>query len=160
MRAMPFRAWDVQFKTSKKETIMIRDILSDIFSTELSFGNRCLAAFIILIILGLLVLVGLFGFVLVDSVRITPTKTAVVTVEEKQVIPTYTSIIMICKVVTTEYHPESYQLRFKVEGKEIYHAVEKKFFDNVSISDIIEVDYGFRRLSKSLQPTRIRLAGR
>lgn len=139
---------------------MIRDILSDIFSPYSSFGNRCLVALIALLMLATVVIMGLLGFTIVDSVGITPTKTAVTVVEVKKIVPVHTTIIPAGKAIVPQYHPESYRLHFKIDGEEVSLTVEKKFFDDVNVGNRIEVDYGFGRLSNSHQPTRIKLADR
>lgn len=139
---------------------MIRDILSDIFSPHSLLVDRCLAAFIALLMLVLVGLLGVLGYALVDSVGITPAKTAVTVVEVKQVVPAYTTVILTGKVTVPQYHPESYQLHFMIDGEKFSPTVEKRFFDDVNVGDRIEVDYGFGRLSNSRQPTRIKLVGR
>jgi hypothetical protein len=105
-------------------------------------------------------LVVLLGFVLVDSVGITPTKTAITVIKVKQVVPAYTTIIMVGKIIAPQHNPESYRLKFNIEGKELSVRVEKKFFDDVKVGDRIEVEYGFGRLSKSYQLRQIRLMAR
>jgi hypothetical protein len=112
-------------------------------------------ALVILIVAGLL---GLLAFTIVDSVGVSPTKTTVTAIEVKHIVPAYTVIVMAGKVPTSQYHPESYQLHFKIDGEEISSSVKKKFFDDVNVGDKIEVDYGLGRLSKFYQPKRIRLA--
>lgn len=139
---------------------MFRDILSDIFSCYSSFGDRCMAAFLALLMLTVVGLLGLLAFTFVDSVGITSTKTTIATVEVKRVVPAYTTIILVGKVTVPQYHPESYRLHFKIDGENISFTVERKFFDDVNVGDGIEVDYGFGRLSNSHQPTEIRLVGR
>ncbi|HSE35515.1 MAG TPA: hypothetical protein VLB83_05335 [Candidatus Paceibacterota bacterium] len=139
---------------------MIRDILRDIFSPYSLFGDRCLAALMALLMLAAVGLVVLLGFVLVDSVGITPTKTATTVVEAKQVVPAHTTTILVGKVIVPQHRPESYRLHFKIDGEELSPTVEKKFFDDVRVGDRIEVDYGFGRLSNSHQPTQIRLMAR
>jgi hypothetical protein len=139
---------------------MIRYILSDIFSPCSSFGDRCLAALMALLMLAAVGLVVLMGFFLIDSVGITPTKTATTVVEAKQVVPAYSTIILVDKVIIPQYYPESYLLHFKIDGEELSPMVEKKFFDDVRVGDRIEVDYGFGRLGNSRQPTQIRLVAR
>lgn len=104
--------------------------------------------------------VALLGFVLVDSVGITPTKTTITEVEMKQVVPAYTTTILVGKVMVPQFHPESYRLHFKIDGEELSPTVEKNFFDNIRVGDKIEVDYGFGRLSNSHKPTQIRLVVR
>lgn len=137
---------------------MIRDILSDIFSPYSSFGERCLAVIIALVILIVVGLLGLLAFTIVDSVGVSPTKTAVTMIEDKHIVPAYTTIIMAGKVPTPQFHPESYQIHFKIDGEKISSSVKKNFFDDVNVGDKIKVDYGFGRLSKSYQPKIIELA--
>lgn len=139
---------------------MIQDLLREIFSPYSAFGDRCLAALIALLMLAAVGLVVLLVVVLVDSVGITPTKTATVVVETKQVVPAYTTIILMGKIIVPQHHPESYRLHFNIEGEELSSMVEKEFFDGIRVGDRIEVDYGFGRLSNSHQPTEIRLAAR
>lgn len=139
---------------------MIGDILDNIFSPYSSFGERCLAAFIVLTVLLAIGLVGLLVCMLVDSVGIAPTKTTVATVEAKQVIPAHTTTMLVGKIMVPQFHPESYRLHFKIDGYKISPTVEKKIFDEVNVGERIEVDYGFGRLSNTHQPTRIRLANR
>lgn len=139
---------------------MIRDIVSDIFSPYSSFGDKCLTALIALLMLAAVGLVLLLGFILVDSVGITPVKTATTVVEMKQIVPAYTMTILVGKVIVPQFHPESYRLHFKIDGEELSPTVEKEFFDEVNVGGKIEVDYGFGRLSNSHQPTRIRLVSR
>jgi hypothetical protein len=139
---------------------MIKDILNDIFSPYSSFGDKCLAALIALLMLVGVGLLGLLAFILVDSVGITPTKTTVTVVEEKQVVPPTTYILMAGKIFIPQHHPKSYRLHFKIDGEEVSLTVEKKFFDDIKVGDKIEVDYGFGRLSNSRQPTKIRLVTR
>ncbi|HBP00536.1 TPA: hypothetical protein DD617_05125 [Candidatus Uhrbacteria bacterium] len=81
-------------------------------------------------------------------------------VEVKQVVPAHTSIILVGKVMIPQSYPESYRLHFKIDGKEVFSPIEKKFFNEVNVGDKVEVDYGFGRLSHSYQPTRIRLVDR
>ncbi len=138
---------------------MIREILSDIFSPYSSLGERCWATLIVLLVL---VIVGLFcylGFTFVDSAAITPTRMTVTVVDVKEVVPAYTTIIMVRNVTIPEYNPESYRLHFKLDGEKVSSSVEKKLFEEINVGDRIEVVYGFGRLSKSHQPTRIRLIG-
>ena len=139
---------------------MIRGILRDIFSRYSSFGDRCLAALIALLMLAGVGLLGLLAFILVDSVGITPSKTVITLVEAKQVVPAHTTTILVGKVIVPQYHPESYRVHFKIDEEEISPTVEKKFFDDINVGDKIEVDYGYGRLSNSHQPTQIRLVGR
>ena len=139
---------------------MIRDMLSDVFSRYSSFGDRCLAALMALLMLAAVGLVVLLGFVLVDSVGITPTKTTITVVEVKEVVPAHITTILVGKVIVPQYRPESYRLHFKIDGEEVSPEVKKQFFDDVNVGDRIEVDYGFGRLSNSHQPTRIRLVSR
>jgi hypothetical protein len=133
---------------------MIKDILNDIFPPYWSFGDKCLATLMALGVLGLL------AFIIVDSVGITPTKTTVTVVEEKQVVPAHTTYIMTGKIFIPQHHPKSYRLHFKIDGEEVSLTVEKKFFDDIKVGDKIEVDYGFGRLSNSRKPTKIRLVTR
>ncbi len=135
---------------------MIRDIVSDIISPHSSFGDRFLAALMALVMLLVSGLVALLGFVLVDSVGITPTKTATTVVEAKQVVSAYTTTVLMGKVFVPQYYPESYQVHFRIDGEELSPTIEKKFFDDIRVGDRIEVDYGFGRLSNSRQPTQIR----
>jgi len=139
---------------------MIKDILSDIFSPCSSFGDRCLAALMGLLMLAVVGLLGLLAFILVDSIGITPTKTTATVVEAKQVVPAHTTTILVGTVIVPQYHPESYRLHFKIEGEEVSPTVKKKFFDDIKVGDRIEVDYGFGRLSNSRQPTQIKLVER
>jgi hypothetical protein len=140
---------------------MIKDILNDIFSSYSSFEDRCLAALMALLMLVGVGLLGLLVFILVDSVGITPTKTTVTVVDEKQVVPVHTTyILMGGKIFIPQHHPESYRLHFKIDGEEVSLTVDKKFFDDIKVGDKIEVDYGFGRLSNSHQPTKIRLVTR
>ena len=76
---------------------MIKDILNHIFPPYLSFGDRCLAAFLALLVLATVGLLGLLSFIFVDSVGITPTKTMAAVVEAKQVVPAHTTIILVVK---------------------------------------------------------------
>jgi len=134
---------------------MIKDILNNI-SPYSSFEDKCLlAALMALCLVGLL---GLLAFILVDSVGITPTKTTVTVVEEKQVVPAHTTYILVGKIFIPQHHPKSYRLHFKIDGKKVSLTVEKKFFDDIKVGDKIEVDYGFGRLRR--QPTKIRLVTR
>src|SRR3989344_5300182 len=103
---------------------MIRDMLSDVFSRYSSFGDKCLAALMALLMLAAVGLVVLLGFVLVDLVGITPTKTTITVVELKQVVPAHTTISLVGKVTTVlQYHPESYRLHFKIDGEEVSPTV-------------------------------------
>lgn len=139
---------------------MIRDTLNDIFSPYSSFGDRCIAALMALLMLAAVGLVLLLGSVLVDSVGVTPTKTTTTVVEAKRVVPAHTSPLMGGKVILLQYHRESYRLHFKIDGEEVSLAVKKEFFADINVGDRIEVDYGFGRFSNSHQPTKIRLVGR
>lgn len=126
-------------------------------------SRRCLAVLMALnILVGVVILgwLGLWGFYFVDSVGITPTKTAITVIEAKQVAPAHTAIIPVYKTIIPQYNPESYRLYFKIDGKQVSSSVEKKFFDSVKVRDRIEVIYGVGRLSNIRQPTRIRLIGR
>lgn len=138
---------------------MIRDILSKIFYPYSSFGDRCLATLIALLMLTAVGLSGRLAFVLVDSVGITHTKTAITTVEVKQVVHAHTTAILVGRVLIPQCHPKSYRLHFKIDGEEISLTVKKKFFDDINVGDRIEVNYGLGRLSNSHQPTEIRLVG-
>jgi len=139
---------------------MIKGILSDIFSPHSSFGERCLAALIALFTVLVAWLLGWLIFFLVNSMGIGPTKTAITMVEAKQVVPAYTTTTFVVSgkvmVPITTYFPESYELRFKIDAKNLKSAVEKDFFDRVKTGEKIEVDYGFGRLNGSYEPVRIR----
>jgi hypothetical protein len=139
---------------------MFKDIWNDIFSPRSSFGERCLAALLLLLVPVLAGVVGVVGYIIVDSVALTPTKTAVTTIEVKQVVPAYMTTLIAGKVIIPQYHPQSYRVRFKIDGEDVSSVIEKDFFDTVSVGDKIEVDYGFGRLSNSHHPTRIKLVGR
>ncbi len=122
---------------------MVRDLLS--------FWGKCLVAFLALIMFAVVGVLGLLAFILVDSVGVTPTKTAVTVVEAKQVAYGYFSIVPLPR-----YHPGSYHLVFEIDGEELDFTVDKEFFDDTNVGDEVEVDYGFGRLSGSHKPTRIR----
>jgi hypothetical protein len=141
---------------------MFRDLLRDIFSQYSTIGERCLALFILIITLvtvgGLMFLV----FYFVDSVGIKATKTTTTIIESKEMIPSHstTTFVMSGKVmipIKTSY-PESYELRFEINGTKCKATVKKEFFDGISVEEKIEVDYGFRRLTKSYEPVTIRVA--
>lgn len=116
----------------------------------------------VLMALLMVVLVGLMVwlvYLLIDSVGITATNTTITVVESKEVVSAHTTYILVGKVLVPQFQPESYRLHFRIDGTRVSSTVEKDFFDNVSIGDRIEVDYGFGRLSNSLQPTQIKLIG-
>ncbi len=139
---------------------MFRDTIGDIFSPFLTFGDRCLAALTVLLMIVAIGLVVLLGFILVDSAGVTPTKTTITVVEAKEVVPARTTIILIDKVIVPQHHPESYRLHFKIDGEEVSPTVKEKFFNDIEVGDRIEVDYGFSRLSNSHQLRQIRLVRR
>ncbi len=141
---------------------MIKDMLSDIFSPFSSFGEKCMSALMMLLMILVAGLLGWLIFILVNSVGITPTKTAITVVESKQVVPAHTTTMFVMSgkvmVPITTYHPESYKLHFKIDVKDLESTVEKEFFDSVKTDEKIEVDYGFGRLNGSYEPVRIRFA--
>lgn len=139
---------------------MIMDILCDIFSPDSSFGDRVMASIMVILMLAVVALLGFLVYMLVDSVGITATKTTTTVVETKQIVPAHntTSFIMAGKttIPMTTHHPESYHLQFKIDSKRIESEVNKGFFDNLDVGDLITVDYGFGRLSGSVEPVNIR----
>jgi hypothetical protein len=136
---------------------MIREILSDIFSPYSLFGERCLAAFVALTIIGVVILLGFLTFSMVDSVGVRSTNKTITIIEDKMVVPAYTTFVLVGKVMVPQHHPESYQLHFDIDGEVVSPDVDMDFFNRVSIGDKIEVEYGFGRLSSSHVPTKIRL---
>src|SRR3989339_310561 len=140
-------------KNKERNHVMIRDI----FSSLSSFIDKCLEALLVFIAVGLL---GLLIFIMVDSVGITPTNTTTTVVEVRQVVPAHTTILLLGETTFPQYHPESYRLYFKIDGEKVFLTVGKKFFADVKVGDMIEVDYGFERLSKLPQPIKIRLVTR
>ena len=141
---------------------MIKETINDFFfSPYSSFVEKCIGAFVVLILLIIVGLLGLLSFIAIDSVGITPMKTVVTVVEEKRIIPSHTTtgLIPVGKVMvpTIQHHPKSHRLRFKIDGKEFDYTVEKDFFDGLNAGDKIEVDYGFGRLTGQYWPARIRL---
>jgi hypothetical protein len=139
---------------------LIREILRVIFSPDSSFVDRSLEVIMALLMPITVALIVFLGFTFVDSVWITPTKTMITEVEMKQVVPAYTTTMLVGKVMVPQFHPESYRLHFKIEGENISFTVEKKFFDHIRVGERIEIDYGLGRLSKSHKPTQIRLVTR
>ena len=112
----------------------------------------------VVLVLCMLLALGLvifLVFTLVNSVGVKPTKTALTVVEAKQVVPAYTTVQLVGKVPVTIYHPETYHLHFKIDGKAVTSAVNKKFFSFAKVGDQIEVDYGFGRLDNSYLPVNI-----
>ncbi len=138
---------------------MFRSLFTEIFSPSVPFGERCVGAFLVFLFIVLIGVFGLLGYVLVDTVGITPTDTTIAVVEKKDVVPGHFTFMFTGKGMFPIYNPESYQLHFEIHGEEVSPAVEKKFFDGVNVGDRIEVDYGLGRLSNSYHPTSIRLIG-
>lgn len=139
---------------------MFRNLMHELFSPFSSFGDRCEAAFKVLLMLVVVAAFGGIVFIVVNSVGITPTKTMITEVESKRIIPAYTTTVfmmtgkIMLPVVT--HHPESYCLHFKIDNRELESTVKKEFFKNLSVGDKIEVYYGFKRLSDSYVPMKIK----
>ena len=117
---------------------MIRHTLSDIFSRDSSFGEKCLVALMALLMLAIVGMLGLLAFILVDSVGITPSKTVITVVEAKQIVPAHIITGLAGQVPVLQYYPESYRLHFKIDEDEVSPTVEKNFFDDINVGDRIE----------------------
>lgn len=135
---------------------MLRDLLNDLSSPYSSLGDRYLAGFVFTMLAVGAGLIGLLGFMFVNSVGIIPTETAFAVVEEKKIVPAYktTTIMMVGKVmvpVINNYH-ESYRLYYEINRHKLESAVKKEFFDSVRIGEKIEINYGLGRLNESYEP--------
>lgn len=141
---------------------MIRDMLRSAFPQYWSFGDRRLAAIMAVLMLALIGLMGWLALIVIDSANIAPTKTIVTVVETKEVVPAHTTTMVVfvgkAALPTMTYNPKSYHLHFKITGKELDFAAEKKFFDEINTGDKIEVDYGLGRISGDCIPMKIRSA--
>jgi hypothetical protein len=137
-------------------------LYSDIFSPRSTIGTRLLASLISLLMLLMVGVLGVLIFIVINTACISPTRTIGATIEKKDIIPAYTTTTMILagKVIvpSTVYHPESYNIHFKIDRSEVSMNVSKTFFKTIAIGDKIEVDYGFGRLNNSYEPVNIRLA--
>ncbi len=146
---------------------MFKEILDDIFSPYSTLVERCRGIFKALLasvvsgLFGILVLlVVILVFTTADSMGIISTKTAVAVVEAKETLPAHVSTTVMftgkVAVLIPIFHQESYQLLFKISGRELEFAVNKQFFDSLKPGDKIEIDYGFGRITGSPKPVKIR----
>lgn len=138
------------------------EMVDGTFSFSSLFGERGDMTLVqTLLMLGIVVSLGGLCLPVIDSIGIIYGKTAVTVVEVKQVIPAYSTPIMIdWKTTQMQWHPASYRLHFKIDGEKTSFTVTEKFFADINVGDRIEVDYGLGRLSNSYVPTKIKLVGR
>ncbi len=127
-------------------------MVSSVFSPSTSFGEKCALSLLALCMLSMVVFLGLSGLGVINSENLPSTGTAITVVEQKEIIPAYTTMLP-----GSSHQPESYLIKFKIEGKEKSFAPEKELFDGINPGDKIEVDYGHGRLTGSDKPIRIRL---
>ena len=135
---------------------MVMDLLRDCFSSDSSWLDK----FMGLLLLVTVVMVIWLVLILFDSVGIKSNRSTTTSVDAKMVVAPYTTFLLVGKVTVPQHHPESYMLKFKIDGTEVSSPVDKDFFANVNAGDHIEIHYGLGRLSKSYQPKEIRLVGK
>jgi hypothetical protein len=134
---------------------VLRNVLEEIVSPNTTFGEKCTAVLMILMMTAAMAIVGWTVFYISDSAGIKSNDTVITVVDNKWTIPAYTSTTLVGKVVVPQYHPESNQLRFYINGTSVAPAVDKKLFDEVRIGDSIKVEYGLGRFSNSYHPKKI-----
>lgn len=139
---------------------MVKEIWNTLSPFRLPLKDRCVLAIFVLLILLIVGILGLSAFWLVDVVGINQANMAVTTVEIKQIVPAYTIVSPVGKILVPVYHSEVYLLHFKIDEEEISFAVYEKLFNDIKVGDRIEVDYGFGRLSNQHFPAKIRLVDR
>lgn len=140
-----------------KEKNMIKGLVEDIFSSHSSFGDRCVAALIVALVVLATGLIVMLGFFTVNSVGIDSTETVVTVIEEKSVVPSHTTYMLVGKIMVPQYHSKSWRLGFSIGEHEVSHAVDEGLFEKARVGDRVRVAYGLGRLSHTPQVGEVSL---
>lgn len=139
---------------------MFRELIYGIFSEGTSFGGRCAG----LLVLALLIFAALLilGMVIdiADSAGIAPEGVAICSVEDKDATHAYTTWMTVNNIMTPIHHPATHEIFFTIEGERLSADINRALYKSLSVGDLVEVEYGRGRISRSLHPIEVRLANR
>lgn len=133
--------------------ILLKTLLLLLKILALPFKTFCQNGWLPKIMSGILFMI--YGLILgsiffvVDS-SFLPIKEGNGTIVEKEIIPAYTTLILVGKTTVPQFHPKRWILTVKVNEETDLISVTKKYYSTVNNMDIILVEYVNGRLSSGI----------
>lgn len=137
----------------------LKDLLSDV--RRGSGGERAFALLTLTMLAVLVGCIGLLTFALIDSYGINPTKICTTAIEEKTFVPAHTTLQMVqagkVMVPVNHYHPDAYKLSVRIQGQLVELEVPKETYDRFAEGQLVDVRYGYGRLTGKPIPAKIEI---
>jgi hypothetical protein len=132
------------------------DIISGLFRRGADIEDRIVGGIMSLVVLLAAAMVFGVALVIFDHMGVSYAGVATVVVEDKYVESSsvITTMVPVGNTMTTStiVTPETYHVRFLIEGTWVNAPVRKQFFDDVRIGDKLAVEYGLGRVSGNYVP--------
>ncbi len=142
---------------------LAKEILEMVASSQSTCFDRLMGIGLLLLMLLAVVIVVALIFNLVDTIGIVPKHVIQTAIKHRRIIPAYTThqeVKLGDKTIPiTNHFPERYILQFDIEGSSVDFDVEPSTYTLLRVGDLLEVRYGYGRITRLPVPHSIRPAG-